>query len=147
MPHVWFISSVFRVSHSERLSLFLTSLLIVLMDYALLTTGFKKENKQIKPVCFHNMEYSSIKLLFHYFIAIMVFQICILSSSAKKGIFWRMFFHTIKEDAFMLLFYSKKKHYRCCSYDLPPVSQSRFKSSPRLKCKSELFQLKGTCTD
>ncbi len=68
------------VSHPERLSLFLTSRLIVLMDYALLTTGFqkefKKENKQIKPVCFHNMEYSSIKLLFHYFIAIMVFQIC-----------------------------------------------------------------------
>ncbi len=56
------------VSHSEQLSLFLTSRLIVLMDYALLTTGFKKEfkkeSKPIKPVCFHNMEYSSIKLLF-----------------------------------------------------------------------------------
>ncbi len=25
---------------------------------------------------------------------------------------------------------------------IPPVSQTRFKPSPRLKCKSELFQLK-----
>ncbi len=28
---------------------------------------------------------------------------------------------------------------------LPPVSQTRLKPSPRLKCKSELFQLKETC--
>ncbi len=25
---------------------------------------------------------------------------------------------------------------------IPPVSQTRLKTSPRLKCKSELFQLK-----
>ncbi len=30
---------------------------------------------------------------------------------------------------------------------LPLVSQTRFKTSPRLKCKSDLFQLKETCTD
>ncbi len=29
----------------------------------------------------------------------------------------------------------------------PPVSQTRLMPSPRLKCKSELFQLKETCTD
>ncbi len=29
----------------------------------------------------------------------------------------------------------------------PLVSQTRLKSSPRLKCKSELFQLKETCTE
>lgn len=56
----------FCVSHQERLSLFLTSHLSVLMDCGSLDTGFKtkqkKENQQIKLVCFHNMEYSSIKL-------------------------------------------------------------------------------------
>ncbi len=31
--------------------------------------------------------------------------------------------------------------------NIPPVSQTRFKPNPRLKCKSELFQLKETCTD
>ncbi len=30
---------------------------------------------------------------------------------------------------------------------LPPVSQTRLKPSPRLKCNSELNQLKITCTD
>ncbi len=29
----------------------------------------------------------------------------------------------------------------------PPVSQTRLKPSPRLKSKSELFQLKETCSD
>ncbi len=29
----------------------------------------------------------------------------------------------------------------------PPLSQTRLKPSPRLKCKSELFQMKETCTD
>ncbi len=28
-----------------------------------------------------------------------------------------------------------------------PLRQTRLKPSPRLKCKSELFQLKETCTD
>ncbi len=32
-------------------------------------------------------------------------------------------------------------------YHYPPVSQTRLKPSPRLKCKSELFQLKETCID
>ncbi len=30
---------------------------------------------------------------------------------------------------------------------LPPVSQTRLKPSPGLKCNSELFQLVETCTD
>ncbi len=34
-----------------------------------------------------------------------------------------------------------------CFRTLSPVSQTRLKPSPRLKCKSELFQLKETCTD
>uniref|UniRef100_A0A8C2K5Q9 UBC core domain-containing protein n=1 Tax=Cyprinus carpio TaxID=7962 RepID=A0A8C2K5Q9_CYPCA len=29
----------------------------------------------------------------------------------------------------------------------PPVSQTRLQPRPRLKCKSELFQLKEICTD
>ncbi len=33
------------------------------------------------------------------------------------------------------------------SLTFPRVSQARLKPSPRLKCKSELFQLKGNCTD
>ncbi len=31
--------------------------------------------------------------------------------------------------------------------DLPPVSQTRLRPSPRLQCKSELFLLKETCTN
>ncbi len=34
-----------------------------------------------------------------------------------------------------------------CFRHHPPVSQTRLKLIPRLKCKSELFQLKETCTD
>ncbi len=30
---------------------------------------------------------------------------------------------------------------------IPSVSQTRLKPSPRLKCNSELFELKENCTD
>ncbi len=44
----------------------------------------------------------------------------------------------------MLLFHGDSfSHFK----DYPPASQTRLKPSPRLKCKSEPFQLKETCTD
>lgn len=50
----------FCVSHPERLSLFLTSHLSVLMDYAFLTTGFKTKQKNERKKTNKSSQYASI---------------------------------------------------------------------------------------
>ncbi len=52
-----------------------------------------------------------------------------------------------KHYSMLFTFYLYIKLLKQVAKHLPPVSQTRLKTSPRLKCKSELFQLKETCTD